>query len=57
VLLNPGEVLDEAKEIRPGRHAGSALLIVGQPLRRPNSGVTHLVEVDRSTSRSDPTRS
>ncbi len=43
--LDPGEMLDEAEEVRSGRHAGCALLFVGQAVQRANHRVTILVEV------------
>jgi hypothetical protein len=39
VLLDPGQVPDEAEQAGPGRHTGSALLLGGQPRGHPDHRV------------------
>ena len=44
VLLHTRQVLDQAEDVRPRRHARGAQLLLGQPFRSPDHGVPHLVQ-------------
>lgn len=47
MLLNRGEMPDQAKQIRAGRHAGDALLLNGQIRRRPDDRIPNPVKEEQ----------
>lgn len=53
VLLDPGQVPDEAGQAGPGRHTGGALLFGGQPADTRTTASRTVVRKYNSTSRSD----